>query len=79
VSFDMTRKQRHPSRPRYKLNELLKRAANHKMTPQEIWDQRVSFAYGQLMDCAPDVTREQVMGRATEMYGPRPIQDKGGL
>lgn len=43
-----------------------------KLTPAEIWDQRVSFVFGQLMDCAPHITREEVEARAVEMYGPRP-------
>ena len=54
------------------LDELLRKAAAHKMTPREIWDQRVSFVYGQMMDCAPDITREEVERRVIEMYGPRP-------
>ncbi len=52
------------------LEELLKKAAQHIMTPQEVWDQRVSFVYGQLMES--NVTREEVEKRATETYGPRP-------
>ncbi len=59
-----------------KLNALLKRAAEHKITPGEIWDQRVSFAFGQMME-NPHVTREMVEQRVTEMYGPRPSQSKG--
>lgn len=58
-----------PSRP--DLDALLKAAASIIMTPAEIWDQRVSFVYGNLMD-NPRVTREMVRARATEMYGPRP-------
>lgn len=34
--------------PRPKLDALLERSRNYVMTPQEIWDQRVSFVYGQL-------------------------------
>lgn len=54
------------------LDALLKKSAKYVMTPAEIWDQRVSFAFGQLMDCSPNTTREQVIARATETYGPRP-------
>lgn len=54
------------------LQRLLEAAKDHKMTPAEVWDQRVSFVYGQLMDCAPDVTREQIIEQATKLYGPRP-------
>jgi len=54
------------------LDDLLEKAAKHRMTPGEIWDQRVSFVYGQLMDCNPQRTREEIEKHATEMYGPRP-------
>ena len=54
------------------LDKLLELAKRHKMTPQEVWDQRVSFTYGQLMDCAPCITREEVKKIAEEVYGPRP-------
>lgn len=55
-----------------KLQALLEKAAQHKMTPAEIWDQRVSFVYGQMMDCAPNITLEQIEAAATKRYGPRP-------
>ena len=58
-----------PARP--DLDRLLRAAAAIKMTPQQIWDQRVSFVFGQLMD-NPRVTRQMVEDRATEVYGPRP-------
>ncbi len=32
------------------LTERLKEAAKYKMTPKEIFEQKVSFVYGQLMD-----------------------------
>ena len=54
------------------LTELLKKAKDHVMTPREKWDQRVSFVYGQLMDCAPHITREDIKREATKTYGPRP-------
>lgn len=54
------------------LDALLKKAAQHKMTPRELWEQRVSFAYGQMMDCAPHTTREEIEARAIETYGPKP-------
>lgn len=59
-----------PARP--ELEALLKIAATHVMTPREIWDQRVSFVFGQMMDCAPGVTRQQVEDIAVREYGPRP-------
>jgi hypothetical protein len=56
------------------LEALIEKARHHVMTPAEIWDQRVSFVYGQMMDCAPEITREQVEARVTEMHGPRPSE-----
>ena len=48
------------------------------MTPAEIEEQTISFVYGQLMDCAPGITREQVAeivrgetARVNEMDGKR--------
>ena len=50
------------------LNQLLKKAAHHEMTPYELWHQRVSWVYGQ----SKGTSREEVERRATEMYGPCP-------
>lgn len=61
-----------PSPKRPVLDKLLEEAARHKMTPGEIYDQRVSWAYGQMMDCAPHITRAEIEARAIAMYGPRP-------
>lgn len=58
---------------RTELNRLLEKARDHKMTPAEIWDQRVSFVYGN-MPFRSTVTREQVVAAVTEMYGPRPSE-----
>ena len=58
------------------LDSLLAAVKDHVMTPTEIWDQRVSFAYGQMMDCAPHVKREDVERRAAEVYGPRPADGR---
>lgn len=54
------------------LLRLLEAAAKRPMTPAQHWRQRVSFVYGQMMDCAPQVTREQIEKWATDMYGPCP-------
>lgn len=51
------------------LTELLKRAAQHKMTPEEVFEQKVSWVYGQLMDCNPEVTKEQVRERLMRNQG----------
>jgi hypothetical protein len=49
------------------LEELLKKAAKHKMTPEEIFEQKVSWVYGQMVDCNPHVTKEEVRKRLKEM------------
>lgn len=54
-----------------KLLDRLREAAEQPMTPQMVWDQRVSFVFGQMME-NPQVTREMVERQATALYGPRP-------
>ncbi len=54
------------------LDELLKKAEKYEMSPREIWNQRVSYAYDNLRLSNSSVTREMVEERATEMFGPRP-------
>lgn len=50
------------------LERLIEAARNHKMTPEERFEQKVSWVYGQGMDCAPHVTKDEVreMLRAAE-------------
>jgi hypothetical protein len=45
---------------------LIEKARNHKMTPAERFEQRVSFVYSGV--CEP-TTREQVRARLAEEYG----------
>jgi len=59
---------------RPELERLLEAAKGHVMTPREIWLQRVSFVYGQLME-VPNVTREHVEQAAVDQYGPCPALD----
>lgn len=66
-----------PSTPRPELDALLKAAAGRKMTPAEIWDQRLSFVYGNISLSNPDVTKEMVRKSVEETYGPRPSKLKG--
>ena len=61
------------TKPHPELDELLRKLAGHKMTPAEIWDQRVSWAYGNLPHDST-TTREQVEACAIKMYGPRPSE-----
>ncbi len=56
------------------LIQLLKEAAQHVMTSREVWQQRVSFTFGQLME-VPGVTREHVVQAAVEMYGECPFEE----
>ena len=55
-----------------KLKELLEEATRHTMTSAEVWDQRVSFVYGQMNG---DVTKDMVIEQVTKSHGPRPIDD----
>ena len=55
------------------LAELLRSAqACGPMTPRELWQQRVSFAYGNVALHNPAVTREMVEAEAARVYGPCP-------
>lgn len=50
------------------LNELLKKAKNHKMTPEEKRLQRISFAYGNASIENPKITRETVEDADRELH-----------
>ena len=52
------------------LKQLLSSAP--PMTERDLWLQRVSFTYGQMMDCAPSITREEVVEAAVRIYGKCP-------
>ncbi len=47
-----------PSRP--ELDQLIRQARDHVMTPEELFEQRVSFVYGNVSMSNPNVTREMV-------------------
>lgn len=51
------------------LLRLLAATRNHVMTPDEIREQRISFVYGQMMDCAPNLTKDDVRRISDEMHG----------
>lgn len=53
------------------LKKLLEMAAVRPMTAAERWDQRVSWAYGNLPHDST-TTKEQVIEMMTKLYGPRP-------
>ncbi len=62
-----------PARPT--LEKLLRLASKYELTPQEVWDQRISFVLGNSsFKDINKITREKVEARAIEMYGPRPRQ-----
>ena len=63
-----------PQRP--DLDKLLETAlARGPMMPEELFEQKVSFVYGQMMDCAPDITKEQIRERLREEVEPREVFD----
>ncbi len=43
-----------------KIEELLDKAKKYKMSPEEEIQQKISFVWGQMMDCNPKVTREEI-------------------
>lgn len=51
------------------LEELLKRAAKHKMTREEVNEQRISFVYG-MLPANNKTTRDEVRRHLEEIYGP---------
>lgn len=56
--------------PNPELDALLARARGMPpMTPAEIQQQRISFVFGQMMDCAPHVTRQQIAASDEARYG----------
>ena len=61
------------------LTALLQKAAKHIMTPEEVFEQRVSFVYGQLMDAQPNLTKDHVRATLRATMGrdplPRPTGD----
>ena len=62
-----------PNNP--KLDRLLKEAAKRPMTPAERREQRISFVYGQMMDCAPHLTKDDVRRIDAELNGDAPPTD----
>ncbi|QRE77365.1 hypothetical protein [Methylobacterium aquaticum] len=52
------------------LDAMLKRAAQHKMTPAEQHAQRRSWVIGQMMCSRPDMTREEAERLADGAVGP---------
>lgn len=49
-----------------------------ELTAAQVWDQRVSFAFGNVSIGNPNVTMEMVIERAVEIYGPRPPNEEVG-
>lgn len=48
------------------------------LTPREVWQQHVSFAYGSLPE-GSTTTREEIERRAVETYGPCPEDGRGNI
>lgn len=51
------------------LEELLEWAKTHKMTPEELEEQKISFAYGNVKLSNPDITKEIVRDVAKKLKG----------
>jgi len=60
---------------------MLEKAKLHKITPKEAYEQKVSFVYGQLMDCNPSITKEEIKRHLAEMgcVDPSPHEDSEGV
>lgn len=58
------------------LAEALRRAfANSKaMTDEEVFEQRISFAYGNVSMHDSSITKEMVREQAEKLYGKRPLK-----
>lgn len=57
-----------PSTPHPELEALIERVRDHKMTDDEVFEQRLSFVYGQL-PAGSGLTREQVREQLARHYG----------
>ena len=52
------------------LEALIEKALNAPpMTAEEIRAQKISFVYGQLMDAAPEITKEQIAAELDKLSG----------
>lgn len=51
------------------LEKAIERARNHKMTPEEIFEQKVSFVYGQQMDSPNPLEKDQIRQMLIEHQG----------
>ncbi len=60
-----------PPPPRPDLDALVKAALKHELTPGELWDQKLSFVYGNLPK-GIITPKAHVKARMIALYGPRP-------
>lgn len=61
----------------HELLAAIERARNHVMTPEERFEQRVSFVYGQQDHDNPNPrTKDEIRAMMIEIYG-RPAKDAG--
>lgn len=56
------------------LDRLIEAARQHKMTPAEHFEQRVSFVWGQMNGA---MTKDEVREKLREMHGYAPAQPPG--
>lgn len=52
-----------------RLRDLIERARHHKMTPEEKFEQRVSFVYGQQSHRGPQRTKDEIRRHLIEIHG----------
>ena len=60
-----------------KLRKALERARNHKMTPEEVFEQRVSFVYGQQDHDKPLRSKDEIRQQMIEHLGRPPCPKCG--
>src|SRR5690606_22508806 len=65
-----------PGQTNPELLRLLEEARNHVMTPAEIYEQRISFVYGNLSIENDKITKGMVRKWVEETYGPPPTGDR---
>lgn len=56
------------------LADLIERARNHVMTPEEVFEQRVSFVYGMQDFDGPTRSKDEIRAALIKLYG-RPKED----
>jgi hypothetical protein len=66
-----------PPEPKEALADLAKRAANHVMTPDEVYEQKRSFVRGQFGMAHPEMSLEEVQASVDRVLPPLSRQPAG--